>query len=495
MMLVPAYNRLCARLGIRPQAAGNLEIETAETQAPHAQLRRSLQADPSMAALLPVAPGRLVVGTAADAPFFLTRTGLLRLPPGLLDDPTALAAATRWGLEASYLQSADLLTPEIVVGIALHGKALLRSVTTRTCDQLLENVPRHIAEELTDDECLAPSKSVLEWQRSRIEAVASTRPVSTQRDHLHSELWNSVEQLLVSGGDSRINIDRRTGFNRYFTMPRPRPEAVHFSSSTASCVSDYGFLYCDLLRHDLLSAMLREDLPLRQLRPRVVDAIAGEILDLLTLSEQDAGVVLSPSGTDTELLAVLVGLAAGGPLCNILISPEETGRGVREAGAGQYFDAKSSAGQPLDKGAPVWPDATIRTVDIPIRNEDAVPRSPASVAADVRTAIHAALARGERVLLHLLASSKTGLAYPTPDQIMELASVAPEAIDVVVDACQLRTSFVELAEWVRRGWMLQVTGSNSHGSCILGCANPAAPFPCPGEGDRATARPSAGRRL
>src|SRR5262249_17864762 len=79
VMLVPAYNHLCSRLRIRPDAASNLEIETPETQAPHTQLRRSLQSHPSMAALLPIAAGHLVLGSSEDSPFLLKRSGLLHL--------------------------------------------------------------------------------------------------------------------------------------------------------------------------------------------------------------------------------------------------------------------------------------------------------------------------------------------------------------------------------------------------------------------------------
>ena len=150
MMLVPDYNRLCFRLRIRPDAASSLEIETAETQAPHIQLRRSLQADPAMAALLPVVSGRLVLGSTQDSPFLLKRTGLLHLPPTLLSSPAALSVAARWGLEAAYLQSSGLLSLGLLPGIALHGKSLLRAASIDSCDALLEGLPERIAEELMD---------------------------------------------------------------------------------------------------------------------------------------------------------------------------------------------------------------------------------------------------------------------------------------------------------------------------------------------------------
>ena len=459
MMLAPAYNRLCSRLRIRPDATSNLEIETPETQAPHTQLRRSLQSDPAMAALLPAVPGRLVLGSSDESPFFIKRTGLLHLPPSLLANPAALSIATRWGLEASYLQSSGLLTSDRLPGIVMHGKSLLRTSSMDNCHAVLEGIPSGIAEELMERDSGPPSEALVVWQRSRIESLRFDPGPCSATGGDAAELLGCVEELLISGGDSRVALDRRTGFNRYGTTPRPRPEAVHFSSSTASSISDYGFMYCEMLRRDLLSAMLRQGLSPQHLRGQVVNAISSELLDLLGLSDQDADIALVPSGTDAEMLTVLVSIAAGRPLANILIAPEETGRGVREAGAGKYFDALSATGRRVRIGEAAWPQAAITIAEIPIRDRNAVPRTQSAVAADIRREIEAALARQNRVLLHVLASSKTGLHFPTEEAVIELSQIDPESIDVVIDACQMRTPFLKMGEWIRRGWMVQVTGS------------------------------------
>jgi ParB-like nuclease family protein len=459
MMLVPDYNRLCFRLRIRPDAASNLEIETPETQAPHIQLRRSLQSDPAMAALLPVVSGRLVLGSTHDSPFLLKRNGLLHLPGSLLSCPAALSIAARWGLEAAYLQSCGLLSPQLLTGIALHGKSLLRAASIDSCDALLEGLPECIAEELMDFNCRTPSSALLGWQRSRLESLADGAATPAAADGADVELWHCVEELLVAGGDSRITIDRRTGFNRYGTTLRPRPEAVQFSSSTASSISDYGFTYCEVLRRDLLAALLREGVSAAQLRARTVDALGLELLDLLALTDEEADVVMAPSGTDTELLAVLLSIASAAAVTNILIAPDETGRGVRAAGAGLYFDAVAASGDAIKKGQPAWPRQTIRVVEIPIRDDSGTPRSSAGVIQNIRCEIEQALARHDRVLLHVLASSKTGLQSPPFEAVDELVKPDRGAIDVVVDACQMRNPFAQMGEWVRRGWMVQVSGS------------------------------------
>lgn len=41
----------------------------------------------------------------------------------------------------------------------------------------------------------------------------------------------------------------------------------------------------------------------------------------------------------------------------------------------------------------------------------------------------------------------------------DIVAIAPDRIDVVVDACQMRTPFEEIAGWARLGWMTQLSGS------------------------------------
>eukprot|EP01037_Dinobryon_pediforme_P007665 gene7665-7726_t len=461
MMLVPAYSKFCAGLFIKPNAAANIEIESPETQVPHAQLRRMLQSDPAMCALLAATPGRIVLGYGEDSPFFLMRSGHLRLSPSLLNDASALAIAARWGIEASHLQTGGLLTPAMARGILLHGRSLLKEASTASRDLLLSGLPAPLAEELQSD-LSNPSAALLTWQWSRIEGLSRAESSPASEIFVPTELWNCVETLLVSGGDTRLAVDRKTGFNKYGTVPRPRPEAVHFSSSTASSISDYGFMYCDMLRRDMLTTILREKRATGatpNLYARAVDATAGSLLELLGLDAREAGAALAASGTDTETLAVTISLTQGKPLTNILIAPEETGRGVRIAGAGQYYDSLAACGDAVVKGQPIWPSADIQVVEITIRDDFGVPRTESAMADEINRAVDVALSNGRHVLLHALASSKTGLAAPSDTSMDAIVSRAPQAIDVVVDACQMRTPFRKIGDWVRNGWMVQVSGS------------------------------------
>lgn len=461
-LLIPFYRRFGAQLGIRTLAAHAVEIESAETLAPHPRLRQMLQSDPSMAALLPGSSARFALGGLADTPFRVRRSGLILLPPTLLEDARALAAAARWGLESAHARDTGVVRSQELMALLRHGIGLLSSLPPESRELFLALLPAATAAELWGRRGRAPSEALCAWLASLVEGAehapdSAGRPAPSDA----SELEAPVEQILIAGGDSRLQLDPGSGQNRYGVPPRPRPEAVHFSSSTASAISDYGFLFCDLLRRDLLTAIQSDHADLAVLRGRATDAIGAEIARMLGLVADDADVALTASGTDAELLSVMVtrAAAAGRPLTNVLISPEETGRGVKLAGSGRFFDDVAASGAPIAKGAAAWPGEEIALCEIAIRNELGAPRCAADIDADFLREGQAALDQGRQVLAHVLAASKTGLWAPSRAAVETLVAWAPDRVDVVVDACQMRARFQELGDYVRRGWMLQVSGS------------------------------------
>jgi hypothetical protein len=463
-LLAPHYHRLGARIGIRTTAGATCELASPEAQAPHPLLRRLLQNDPAMAALLPAADGRIALGNSADAPFSLTTTGLLRLHPALLGDAAALSAAARWGLEASYLEANGAIAVRHICAVLHHGRALVQQLPARSRDLLLDQLPQAVRAALMARRQAWLTEELVKWQASRFDAL---RPVvdrfvlgEADTGSAAPEFAEPVERLIAAGGDSRLVVDPASGLNRYGTTPRPRPEAVHFSSSTASSISDYGFAICDMLRRDLLRTWLEDGSGADRLRLRFVAALADELALLFGLDPDEADFCMTPSGTDAEVVAVMIALAATDrAITNILISPEETGRGVALAGAGRYFDEIAATAAPITKGAAIWPQRDIATVAIPIREPHGAPRPAADVDRDLRLAVEAAVAQQRHPLVHMLYSSKTGLSGPSVAAIEAVQRHVAVPVDIVVDACQLRVPFQRIGEWVRRGWMVQVSGS------------------------------------
>ncbi len=464
-VLARTYRGLSRSLGIPGAGRADCGVGPAPAKVAHPLLLRLLQADPAAAALLPVAPAPIALGLAEHAPFFLSHAGLLLLlPPALLGSSGALGAAARWGFEAAILLAGRALPPDrLTAALAAtlrHGAALVGQLGLAEQALFCDLLPQPVAAALADGAGSPMSAELLAWQASRVEGLAVPHPTPTIDHQAGGELALPLEHILVAGGDSRLVLDRRTGLNRYGTVARPRPEAVHFSSSTASSVSDYGFMLADLLRRGLVLAAVHDGVAVDELRRRMTDAVSGRLAALIGIGAAEADLVLAPSGSDTELLAVMLALAAADrPLTNVLISPEETGRAVALAGAGRYFDDIAGSGASVRKGEEAWPGRAIEVVQVAIRAPDGRPRPNAAIEAELRTLVAAELASGRRVLLHMLACSKTGISAPSPACIGELAALAPERIDVVVDACQMRTPFEEIALWARRGWMTQLSGS------------------------------------
>lgn len=456
---LPFYRDLCARIGIET-SAGTSDGFSAEALVPHPLLRRTLQNDPAMDAVLPGGGVHYALGSFADAPFIFLRPGLIQLSSRLIFDPPALSAAARWGLEAHHArQSPDFRTRRLP-GLASYGRALIEDLGSSSRACLLAVIPPLIRAELLDESSRhRPATELLTWIADLL--AARVEPGGAAASCEITELDYPMERILVSGGDSRLAIDPRTGCNRYGVPPRPRPEAVHFSSSTASAITDYGFFLCDLLRRDLLAAAGGGGTSEQNIRSRLVNAVGREILDLFGLDESVSDVAITPSGTDAELLAVLVAMSGAGEktLVNVLIAPAESGSGVRSAAGGFWFNDFDAAGLRITQGTAVWPDADIAIREIPIRDATGSALPTSAVNRNFLEVCRAELAHGHHLLVHVLMSSKTDLYAPDFEAVAELVAHAPDRVDVVVDACQLRADFRSLGDMVRQGWMVQVSGS------------------------------------
>jgi hypothetical protein len=98
-------------------------------------------------------------------------------------------------------------------------------------------------------------------------------------------------------------------------------------------------------------------------------------------------------------------------------------------------------------------------VPIAVRRPDGGVRPSAEVDADCVAAVTAAIAAGQRPVLHILDVSKTGLRAPSMTCVAALAERYGDAMDVVVDACQTRLNPGTVRDYIGRGWIVQITGS------------------------------------
>lgn len=266
-----------------------------------------------------------------------------------------------------------------------------------------------------------------------------------------------TEQLLTEGGDARIALAPGQTANRYDCPPQPDADLLAFGSSTASAISPTGFAAAERLRRRLL----RAGTPSASDYARELQRIRGELISLCGLSGlAGLDVVLAASGTDLHLIASqLVAAPEARSTLVVTVNAEETGSGVPAAAGGRHFGSRAALGMPVTADTPVSRDANVDVASVPIRHSDGTPRSRNEIDADAEALVRQAVAAGRRVLLVLVDVSKTGMIAPGPDCVAALRRQWPDAVDVLVDACQFRISPATLQAYLRQDFMVAVTGS------------------------------------
>ncbi len=267
-----------------------------------------------------------------------------------------------------------------------------------------------------------------------------------------------LEQLLCAGGDTRLDIDPKTGRNRYACEPRPG-RAVPFGSCTSSTVSPRGFAAAGETQR-LICGARDPDAAARD----YANTIRRRLHKLLTLRD-DVDIALAPSGTDVEMLALA--LAAGGykrPVVNILVGPGEVGSGTPQAAACRHYDQITPSGSRVVVNEPI--DATlaslvrVRPVELRAASGEMMPES--EIDAAVIELVLEASEQDAIVLLHIVAHSKTGVHAPSLACVERLRTASDDVV-VVVDAAQGRFSRRGLRDVLQRDYMVIFTGSKFYG--------------------------------
>ncbi len=267
-----------------------------------------------------------------------------------------------------------------------------------------------------------------------------------------------LEQLLASGGDTRLEIDPKNGRNRYSCSFRPTA-AVPFGSCTSSTVSPRGFAAAKdaarLIRGAADSCIAAHDL---------ANVTRERLRELLSLPE-GVDVALAPSGTDVELLVLALTAGAGNrQVVNILVGPSEVGSGTPLAAAGRHYDVRTPNGLQAAIGQPVDPALSarvdVRTVDLRMSRGDMLSEAQID-AAVIELAVEASQSDAQ-ILLHIVAHSKTGVHAPSFSCVDRLQRISDD-VAVVVDAAQGRFSRRGLREALEKDYLVMITGSKFYG--------------------------------
>lgn len=267
-----------------------------------------------------------------------------------------------------------------------------------------------------------------------------------------------TEVLLTAGGDHRQAVDWTEGVNSYGISPQPTPWKAAFGSCTASAPTVRGFEAARALRHRLIRSALQGNL---------LDSVAEEtarmrdlIRAALGLSADDVEVVLTPSGTDAEIVALALTSRRASTLTSIVVAPDEIGSGSVLAAQGRHFSPLVPSGASVAVGERVPGSAAVEIVEVPVRTEDGALLDPDAVEASIER--HLAATHG-RVLLHIVEGSKTGIRLPRAETVARWESERGNLLTTVVDAAQMRVDQATVVRHVRAGRIVFVTGSKFFG--------------------------------
>lgn len=271
-------------------------------------------------------------------------------------------------------------------------------------------------------------------------------------------ITSPLERLLASGGDTRLDVDPNTGRNRYECLPRPC-DVVPFGSCTSSSVSPRGYAAAQETQRQICTA--RDS---TAAACECADAIRGRLRELLTLPE-GVEVVLAPSGTDVELLALALAAGSSGrPVLNIVVGPSEVGSGTPAAAACRHYDRLAPSGAQVVPGEPVdaqlASQVDVRTVDL--RAPGGAMLFESEIDAAVVELVVEASEADAIVLVHIVAHSKTGVHAPSLACVERLRQISDDVV-VVVDAAQGRFSRRGLRDVLQKDYLVMFTGSKFYG--------------------------------
>jgi len=191
------------------------------------------------------------------------------------------------------------------------------------------------------------------------------------------------------------------------------------------------------------------------------NCVRRRLAHLLQLPE-GTGVITAPSGTDIELIPVVMAksLFPETQKINMLVSAvNEIGKGVAAAAGGEFSAVNSPAasyGLSMDELTTQDLTELMRTVRMDARDEQGTYIDRTELIAQE---VADAKAKGEPLIVHTVFGTKTNKREPFPEGT---GCEDPEASAfVVVDACQGRYSVAELHELLAKGAVVTITGSKA----------------------------------
>ncbi|MFO7786521.1 MAG: pyridoxal-dependent decarboxylase [Halospina sp.] len=335
----------------------------------------------------------------------------------------------------------DALNRAIVTQLQLQGVSAPSTTTLNGCLAIRVAIVNHRTE----------------WKHLE-QLLHHTRRIGERLDQHFPQLLNPTHWHFMQGGDGRLIVDPVTGLNRYGCSPAPRDHAFTFASSTASSVSRQAYEAADHYRQQLLHDLLSGDPS--EVVPGCLRKLEHRLMDLLGLSDLEPSAFLVPSGTDAQLLSVgVTANECSGSWVSVVCGADETGSGTPESVTGRHFDRETCLGVPVTRGERLAGMAPIGYRAIDVHDETGGIRSPVEMDAAIEGCVTSLVSEGHSVILHAMEQSKLGRWCPSRQTMDRLRERCGDRLQIVVDACQLRTDREDLRSHLEKGDILLLTGS------------------------------------
>jgi len=311
---------------------------------------------------------------------------------------------------------------------------------------------------------LSEDVSVLQTKTTLLEELQTFHGIIS-KDLQLKDTWIDVveylarptEDLLMSGGDLRLNIDENDLLNKYGCRPFPRPAAFTFASSTATSVSNYAFDKAEKARTILINRGLSNTI--ENATHEYSELLKSNLRNALGINN-DCEIIFSPSGTDSSLqIAAITQIFSNKEITHVLVGSEETGSGVPAALKGLHFEKTTALGIPITKGDQIDGFRDVEVTPIPFRDENGSLKSSSQIDKEVFDAVSKANKTGRHVVLHAIDQSKLGYQSPSPELIEKINTIENLSLQIIVDGAQLRLDVKDINNYLNKGYILMVTGS------------------------------------
>lgn len=308
---------------------------------------------------------------------------------------------------------------------------------------------------------------ISDYSAATLEALRALRPTILQEAEAPGgdacdellQLALPIEKMLVLGGDHRLAVDQSTQLNSYGCRPFPRPEAITFSSSTATSISKYAYDLAEKRRQLLISEAIENGV--QSAVAGLAQEIRNGICRQLGIRSNVAEVAITASGTDSFLIAQgLAHLLSDSPTVTLIVGVDESGSGVRLALQERHFADDTALSYTVQKGQPLSAVSNQeRQIDIPVRDKSGGEIPIRALDSQVHDLAVTNVEAGNYVVIHAMNHSKLGYSGPSKALLVELKRMLGPKVCIVVDACQMRLDREEIIEYLEHQMMVIVTGS------------------------------------